>query len=208
MHFRFIILIFCLCQLNFYSLAQNGDIDILKKINNEYGKVGGPLMKGVTNSDTPISLGIPSILMISGVLKKDSTAFNSGIELFLSQTINGIVTVSLKNSIQRERPFITYPADINKYTSAGSPSFPSGHTSMAFGTATSLSLCYPKWYVIVPAYIWAGSVGYSRMYLGVHYPSDVVAGALLGTGSALLSHFIYKKLATTRFIKKTNRVRI
>jgi hypothetical protein len=117
-----------LCQLNFYSLAQNADIDLLKKINNEYGKVGGPLMKGVTNSDTPISLGIPSILMISGVLKKDSTAFNIGIELFLSQTINGIVTVSLKNSIQRERPFITYPADINKYTSAGSPSFPSGHT--------------------------------------------------------------------------------
>jgi membrane-associated phospholipid phosphatase len=197
-----------LCQLNFYSLAQNADIDLLKKINNEYGKVGGPLMKGATNSDTPISLGIPSILMISGVLKKDSTAFNSGIELFLSQTINGIVTVSLKNSIQRERPFITYPAEIKKYTNAGSPSFPSGHTSMAFSTATSLSLCYPKWYVIVPAFIWAGSVGYSRMYLGVHYPSDILAGALLGTGSALLSHFIYKKLATTRFIKKTNRVRI
>jgi len=65
---------------------------------------------------------------------------------------------------------------------------------MAFATATSLSLEYPKWYVIVPAYTWAGTVGYSRMHLGVHYPSDVLIGALVGAGSAFITHKVNQKL--------------
>jgi membrane-associated phospholipid phosphatase len=50
----------------------------------------------------------------------------------------------------------------------------------AFALATSLSLSYPKCYIIVPSFAWASSVGYSRMDLGVHYPSDVLAGAIVG----------------------------
>jgi len=73
------------------------------------------------------------------------------------------------------------------YEDVSSLSFPSGHTSEAFSTATALSLKYPEWYIIAPAYLWAGSVGYSRMNLGVHYPTDVLAGALLGTGTAFLT---------------------
>jgi undecaprenyl-diphosphatase len=99
----------------------------------------------------------------------------------------------MKYSINRTRPFITYP-DIMKKSGAASPSFPSGHTSGAFATATSVSLAYPKWYVIVPMFSWAGAVGYSRMDLGVHYPSDVLAGALVGAGSAWLTYYVNKKL--------------
>ncbi|MGB8358080.1 MAG: phosphatase PAP2 family protein, partial [Bacteroidales bacterium] len=55
-------------------------------------------------------------------------------------------------------------------------------------------LDYPKWYVIVPSYAYAGTVAYSRMHLGVHYPSDVLAGALIGSGCAVLSHYVNKKL--------------
>ena len=65
---------------------------------------------------------------------------------------------------------------------------PSGHTSGAFATATALSLKYPEWYVIVPSYLWASSVGLSRMHLGLHYPTDVLAGAVLGAGSAYLTY--------------------
>lgn len=65
---------------------------------------------------------------------------------------------------------------------------PSGHTSTAFATATSLSLAYPKWYVVAPSFVWAGAIGYSRMHLGVHYPSDVLAGAIVGSGSAYLTY--------------------
>ncbi|WP_256604704.1 phosphatase PAP2 family protein [Sphingobacterium multivorum] len=67
---------------------------------------------------------------------------------------------------------------------AGGYSFPSGHTSSAFATASALSRAYSKWYVVAPSLLWASSVGYSRMYLGVHFPSDVLTGAVLGTGAA------------------------
>ena len=70
---------------------------------------------------------------------------------------------------------------------------PSGHTSGAFNLATSLTLSYPKWYVAAPSYLWASGVAYSRMYIGVHYPSDVFIGALLGSGTAWLNYYINKK---------------
>ncbi|MFZ9878471.1 MAG: phosphatase PAP2 family protein [Chitinophagaceae bacterium] len=47
---------------------------------------------------------------------------------------------------------------------------------------------------MAPAYTFAGLVGYSRMYLGAHYPSDVIAGALVGSGTAWLSYQINKKI--------------
>jgi membrane-associated phospholipid phosphatase len=52
----------------------------------------------------------------------------------------------------------------------------------------SWSLSYPRWYVLGPGVLWAAGVAASRVYLGVHYPSDVVVGAVVGTGVALLVH--------------------
>lgn len=77
---------------------------------------------------------------------------------------------------------------VQPVVSEASYSMPSGHTSTAFATATSLSLAYPKWYVVAPSFVWAGAIGYSRMHLGVHYPSDVLAGAIVGSGSAYLTY--------------------
>ena len=102
--------------------------------------------------------------------------------------INLGITAGLKYLIKRKRPFSTYPGIIiNKSgTSCNDPSFPSGHSSTAFYAATSLSLTYHKWYIIAPSYLYAGTVAYSRMDLGVHYPSDVLSGIIIGTGSAVM----------------------
>ncbi|GAC1535551.1 MAG: hypothetical protein NVS3B15_16210 [Sediminibacterium sp.] len=70
--------------------------------------------------------------------------------------------------------------------------------SAAFATAASVSLQYKKWYVTVPMYAWGAGVAYSRMYLGQHYPSDVVVGAAVGIGSAYLADWINRKYFTRK----------
>lgn len=128
-----------------------------------------------------------------GLIMKDSALISNAVVIGASVISSTIITTIIKKGVNRPRPYITYP-DIEKVTSAGSESFPSGHTSGAFSLATSLSLEYPKWYVIVPSYAWASAVAYSRMDLGVHYPSDILMGAVVGAGSAYLCHFLNKKL--------------
>lgn len=125
--------------------------------------------------------------------KKDISEKRKPLVIAASLGADAIITFGLKYSVNRPRPFVTYP-DIIKKSDAGSKSFPSGHTSSAFALATSLSLEYPKWYVIVPSYMWACTVGYSRMRLGVHYPSDVFAGAVIGAGCAWAGWWLNKKL--------------
>ena len=77
-------------------------------------------------------------------------------------------------------------------------SFPSGHTSTAFCTATSVALRYRKWYFVAPSYLFATSVAWARMYQGVHYPSDVFAGAVIGAGSAWAGYKIQKWMERKR----------
>lgn len=171
--------------------SQNADIDLLKEINLNRNKSLDPTFRFITNTATPVSIATPVIVFSVGLIKKDSTLKNKGIYLGETFLVAAFISTALKYSVNRDRPFVTYPF-IEKATSGGSPSFPSGHTSAAFATATSLSIAFPKWYVIAPSFLWAGAVGYSRMDLGVHYPSDVLAGAIVGSGSAFLTYELNK----------------
>lgn len=172
--------------------AQNLDIDLLRKINLERNQALDPTFKFVTNSVSPIGLGSPLIVTSIGFIQNDKSLKNKGYYIGATLLTSAVLTTTLKFAIDRDRPLVTYP-DIQKLTSAGSPSFPSGHTSEAFATATSLSIAFPKWYVIAPSFLWASAAGYSRMHLGVHYPSDVLVGALIGSGSAWLCHELNKR---------------
>ena len=173
--------------------AQNLDIDLLRKINLERNQALDPTFKLITNSVTPIGLGAPLIITSIGFIQNDQTLKNKGYYIGATLLSSAVITTTLKFTIDRERPFVTYP-DIQKLTGAGSPSFPSGHTSEAFAVATSLSMAFPEWYVIAPSFLWAGAAGYSRMHLGVHYPSDVLVGALVGAGSAWLCKALNERL--------------
>ena len=174
-------------------LSQNIDVRLLKSINSEETLPSDKYFRFITNSDAYAVIGTPIVLAGAGLIRDDEKMLRNAFVMAAASIVNAGVTTALKYSINRKRPFEIYP-DIAKKAKAGSPSFPSGHTSSAFATATSLSLSYPKWYVIVPSFAYAGTVAYSRMYLGVHYPSDVAAGALIGSGCAYLSYKVNKSL--------------
>jgi hypothetical protein len=184
-----IILLFFRCLL--YS--QGLDIETLREINLERNQKWDNAFKGITNSAAPVSIGVPIILLGMDLLMKRSDNTNNAYYIGTAVFTSAVISTIFKYSVDRPRPIETYP-DIQKRTSGGSPSFPSGHTSDAFALATSLSLAYPKWYIIAPSFIWAGAVGYSRMDLGVHYPSDVLFGAIAGAGSAYLCYVINKSI--------------
>ena len=187
------LLIFLLFLIPTAILSQNIDVRLLKSINSEETLPSDKYFRFITNSDAYAVIGTPIVLAGAGLIRDDEKMLRNAFVMAAASIVNAGVTTALKYSINRKRPFEVYP-DIAKKAKAGSPSFPSGHTSSAFATATSLSLSYPKWYVIVPSFAYAGTVAYSRMYLGVHYPSDVAAGALIGSGCAYITYKVNKAL--------------
>jgi undecaprenyl-diphosphatase len=145
----------------------------------------------LSNSTNDISLAIPVSLFVAGAIMDRKDLKKNALVIGESIVLSTAITYVLKNTVKRPRPF-TQDSLIIKAGEGGGYSFPSGHASQAFATATSLALAYPKWYVIAPAYLWAGWVAYSRMYLGVHYPTDVLGGIIVGSGSAFLTYKINK----------------
>ncbi len=181
--------------------AQNADINLLKSINNNESSFKNNFFKADAQSVTIINIAAPAALFIAGELKHNKQLKKDALYMTGAFVLSSVITQATKRIVKRERPFDKY-SFIVKRSSGGGYSFPSGHTSAAFTTATSLSLLFPKWYVVVPAFLWAGSVGYARMYQGVHYPSDVLAGALVGAGSAWLGWKVQKWMDHKHHTKK------
>jgi len=183
-----VLLFFC----HHYATAQGLDLDITKGINPQDPR--SDYWKATSASTFYISGAVPLSMLVTGLIKDDACLKQKSFEILGSVAIELALSEALKITINRQRPGDRHPTVIFPYKHLKNQSFPSGHTSLAFATAASLSLQYRKWYVTVPAYLWASSVGYSRVYLGVHYASDVLGGAAVGIGSAYLAHWLNNKL--------------
>ena len=137
---------------------------------------------------------VPASLAVTGWATDNQETLHSATASGLSLLISFGITELVKYSVKRPRPYLAYPDDLVALHPVRGYSFPSVHTSLSFAVATSLAISYPKWYVAVPSLLWASGVGFSRLYLGVHNPSDVLTGALVGVGSAILAHLITRRI--------------
>ena len=112
----------------------------------------------------------------------------------LTAAVGGIFVAAAKEVVDRPRPEIHFAQQKTEIHAPGDTpvdhSFPSGHTQTAFSTATYLSLTYP---ILSPVFLLAAVlVGFSRIALGVHFPLDVLVGALLGLGFAIAGFKVNK----------------
>lgn len=188
-----ILFVLILIQSAGYLRAQNPDIDLLRRINSPE-PAQQCFWPETSNSVYWVFPAYTVANLTYGLIGNDKLALSYSLECTLSAGISLAITGCIKNWVNRPRPAQAYPGLIRSYNSKEGKSFPSGHTALAFSTATTASFQGNKWFISVPVFTWPIAVGYSRMRLGRHYPSDVLCGALIGIGSGLLSHWITNQI--------------
>lgn len=175
----------------------NIDVKIFRGINNSQCGFLNTIIPITDKSILFTSTMTPAILF--GVSRANNNYYdeNSSVLMALSEGLSAGITFGLKNIVRRERPF----ADLSNVHYNKSKflldrySFPSGHSAMSFAMATSLTLRYSdKPILISGVYLYSTIISLGRIYLGVHYPSDVLAGMLIGSGSAVIIHSLRKEI--------------
>ena len=164
------------------SLLQQIDLALFNKVFG-YGKARQALTHtalAVSKSgDGYAQLLSPFIVWLSGSVLAPTYAF----ALLIAFSIERCSYYVLKNSLKRLRPYDLRPGIHSLIVASDKFSFPSGHTSAAFCLCVMTSLVFGG--VASVLFIWAVAVGLSRVIVGVHFPGDIVAGALLGSSVAL-----------------------
>jgi len=168
---------------------KNIDVKIFRTFNNIHSSFINSMVNITNESIIPVSIATPVGLYTFAKINNNNYDESSAVLLALSEITNLSVTQLLKVTVKRPRPFRTlnnvYLTDTSSVK--GTYSFPSGHSSDAFVIATSLTLRYPDDPVLITGlYTYATIVSLGRIYWGVHYPSDVFTGMLIGAGSAAL----------------------
>lgn len=168
------------------SMIQSADEHILFWIQ-DWVRVGilNPLVELYTTLGNAGMLWIVLSLLL---LCRKSTR-KAGIASLCALAIGALCTnVVLKHLVSRPRPYVTMAGELIPLLTSSDPySFPSGHTCAAFAAGVAWAGVSRSRWVKVIAILQAVFMGLSRLYVGVHYPSDVLAGALIGALSGLVA---------------------
>lgn len=166
-----------------------------------------PFFDGAVFLYSGLIIWIPLILFFLFVLiyKKPLQVWLPIIISVLTLSVAGIVLSELifKPYFSRFRPtfhpdFMDQIRILYEYTGGGEYGFTSGHSAFAFGFATFTSFLFRYKPYIIVIFLWAIGMAYSRIYLGVHFISDVAAGALIGIVLGIGTYYLYRRLVMRR----------
>jgi undecaprenyl-diphosphatase len=134
----------------------------------------------------PVAIITPITLFALGQSKDNIQMAETGTLVFTAGVITYGAVWGLKRAVGRLRPYKQYPHIVTQRAEETSYSFPSGHAAGSAVIGTVLSLQYPHWYVIIPSALYSISTSVSRLYLGVHFFSDIIVGTLVGVSLGTL----------------------
>ena len=169
----------------FLQSVQNLDGEILLQIQQHLRTdMLTPLMKFVTFLGNGGWFWILCAVVLLAIPKTRKTGYAAVLSLIFGVIVTNLL---LKNIVARPRPFAEIEALIPLIAKPTDFSFPSGHTTASFAVALVMLRMLPK-KIGIPAVVLAALVAFSRLYLGVHYPTDVLVGfvvALVGSTVAV-----------------------
>ena len=171
------------------------DLELLRFLNPQDHTIWIPVFQALSDTTSILAYGLPMLILVVGLLRQRRVLIYKAITLILIVLVADYSALALKNIFHRRRAYDVYDG-ISKWSDGGNFSFPSGHTTQAAAMAAGLFLLFPEWRYRSIVLVWAALVGFSRVYLGVHYPSDVIGAALLSFLIALLLRAI-----SNRFFK-------
>lgn len=132
-------------------------------------------------------------ITLSVLLLLSKQTRRTGVTALLALGLGALITnVALKNMVARIRPYEVIEGLVLLVKEQSDFSFPSGHSCASFAAAVVYYKMLPKKYGI-SAVILAALIAFSRLYVGVHYPSDVIAGSVIGILVALLAYVLVEK---------------
>jgi len=166
-------------------LFEKGDHSIFKLVNNKMScGTFDRLMPYLTALGGLIfSMVVPIALIL---LNKDNSKL-LGFEITIALIISTLIVQLLKKIFARERPYNKLEDIRNFNYDLKDYSFPSGHTTAAFAIVTIIIMNLPAFRLLILVGI---GIGLSRIYLGVHFPTDVVIGGIIGFYTAIFTHTI------------------
>jgi membrane-associated phospholipid phosphatase len=156
------------------------DISVLRYLHHGRVVAFDHILYYISYCATYVNIALLLTILAVSLIRKSKPLLTVFYKLVVVMIFAALTSFTLKSFIYRDRPFVTYP-DIVKLSEAGNSSFPSGHTLEGFAVAVAFSILIPKRKFYIPVFIWASLVAYTRMALGVHYPSDVLGGMIIGS---------------------------
>ena len=173
----------------FLQSVQNLDGEILLQIQQHLRTdMLTPFMKIVTFLGNGGWFWILCAVVLLAIPKTRKTGYAAVFSLIFGAIVTNLL---LKNIVARPRPFAEIEALIPLIAKPTDFSFPSGHTTASFAVALVMFRMLPK-KIGIPAVVLAALVAFSRLYLGVHYPTDVLVGFVVALVGSLLAVWIVR----------------